>query len=74
MQNLACHLVLAAIISGAGCGSAPGPTAPGAAPQPMSAEGGRIVVLDDSLAVSPSRAQSFPAELQVRLNARGGGS
>lgn len=32
---------------------------------------GRIVVLGDSLAVSPSRADNFPAELQRRLTAAG---
>lgn len=32
---------------------------------------GRIVVLGDSLAVSPSRTQNFPAELQKRLNDAG---
>lgn len=32
---------------------------------------GRIVVLGDSLAVSPNRAESFPAELQKRLKKSG---
>jgi acyl-CoA thioesterase I len=33
---------------------------------------GRIVVLGDSLAVSPSKVESFPAQLQKRLNKSGG--
>lgn len=36
-------------------------------PQTSSRSGGRIVVLGDSLAVSPSPVQSFAAELQTRL-------
>jgi acyl-CoA thioesterase I len=36
-----------------------------------SASGGRIVVLGDSLAVSPSKAESFPAQLQKRLRKSG---
>src|SRR5436190_580146 len=36
--------------------------------RPASAASGRIVVLGDSLAVSPSPAQSFPARLQEKLD------
>lgn len=35
------------------------------------ASAGRIVVLGDSLAVSPSRAEGFPAQLQTRLRKSG---
>jgi acyl-CoA thioesterase-1 len=42
-----------------------------AATQRASASEGRIVVLGDSLAVSPSRADSFPAQLQKRLKKSG---
>jgi acyl-CoA thioesterase I len=36
-----------------------------------SASQGRIVVLGDSLAVSPSKAEGFPAQLQLRLKKTG---
>src|SRR5829696_3470994 len=36
-----------------------------------SASDGRIVVLGDSLAVSPSKAEGFPAQLQMRLKKAG---
>jgi acyl-CoA thioesterase I len=63
-------LIVFAIVCGVACGSAPSPAAPsGGSPS----SSGRIVVLGDSLAVSPSLADSFPAVLQERLNARGGG-
>jgi acyl-CoA thioesterase I len=42
-----------------------------AAPHRASASEGRIVVLGDSLAVSPSKADSFPAQLQKRLKKSG---
>ena len=55
-----------AAASAAACGSARVPNVPspgaGAAPR-------NIVVLGDSLAVSPSRADAFPAVLQQRLDA-----
>lgn len=63
------YLSLAAALSAASCGTdASAPTAP-------DASGGsspvvrHVVVLGDSLAVSPSRSQSFPAVLQARLDA-----
>jgi acyl-CoA thioesterase-1 len=50
-------------MAAASCGSStPTSPSPGGAAR-------RIVVLGDSLAVSPSRTQNFPAELQTRLNA-----
>src|SRR4051812_14985006 len=45
------------------CASSP------SAPPPAPAAGGRIVVLGDSLAVSPSRGQNFTTDLQGRLDA-----
>jgi acyl-CoA thioesterase I len=58
---------LAAAILCAACGSSPAPTSP--SPQPPSPRPRRIVVLGDSLAVSPSPGESFPARLQTRLEA-----
>src|SRR5215204_2013134 len=49
--------------------AAAGPTA--ASEVRNSSRGGEIVVLGDSLAVSPSRTHGFPAELQKRLHAAG---
>jgi acyl-CoA thioesterase-1 len=51
----------------ASCGAATAPTGPG---DTVTAATPRrdIVVLGDSLAVSPSRAQGFPARLQARLD------
>lgn len=63
------YLSLLAALATASCGSkASTPTAPDA-PVGPAPSGGQIVVLGDSLAVSPSRSQSFPAVLQARLNA-----
>jgi acyl-CoA thioesterase I len=50
----------------AACDSRSTPTSPSAAPPPIR----RAVVLGDSLAVSPSIAESFPAELQARVDAQ----
>jgi acyl-CoA thioesterase I len=55
-------LALAAALAAAACGSGTRPTAPAPAAR-------EIVVFGDSLAVSPSRADAFPAVLQARLNA-----
>jgi acyl-CoA thioesterase I len=58
--------VLAAVLASFGCGGAPSP----AAPSPASSHAPsirRIVVLGDSLAVSPSLEESFPARLQARI-------
>ena len=54
-------LVLAVVSLLMACGS----TSPAAPAQPYA--GGTVVVLGDSLAVSPNRAQSFPAVLQTRF-------
>jgi acyl-CoA thioesterase-1 len=60
---------LAALVSTAACiggSSASSPTAPGSAASPSR----RAVVLGDSLAVSPSRTEGFPAELERRMNSQ----
>jgi acyl-CoA thioesterase I len=58
---------LAAVVSVAACGSSPASpsTTNAAGPTPR-----RAVVLGDSLSVSPSRAEGFPAELERRMNAQ----
>jgi acyl-CoA thioesterase-1 len=56
---------VAAVVVTTACGSAGAPTAPETNP----AARRRIVVLGDSLAVSPSRSQNFVTELQARLSA-----
>jgi acyl-CoA thioesterase-1 len=61
-----CWSVVAALTAAA-CGSRTAPTAPSSDAVAVR----RIVVLGDSLAVSPSVDQSFPAELQARITARG---
>jgi acyl-CoA thioesterase-1 len=52
----------------AACDAARNPTAPSTSAPAI--EKPRIAVLGDSLAVSPSESESFPAVLQSRLNAR----
>jgi acyl-CoA thioesterase I len=57
------YCFIAAVLFAA-CGSSPTPASPSpSAPSPAQ----RILVLGDSLAVSPSLDQSFPARLQVRI-------
>jgi acyl-CoA thioesterase-1 len=58
-------LALAMIASSCEASSSP------SAPSSVVAAGERIVVLGDSLAISPSRAEGFPAVLQARLAAKG---
>ena len=55
--------VIAAALLAASCGSERTPTAP--SPPPVVR---RVIVLGDSLAVSPSVAQSFPSDLQARIS------
>jgi acyl-CoA thioesterase-1 len=55
-----------ALLATASCGSSAAPTTPDA---DIASAARRIVVLGDSLAVSPSRSQNFPTELQSRLDA-----
>lgn len=53
------------------CG--PAASSPSALPVTAAPAGGRIVVLGDSLAVSPSRSDNFTRELQKRLDTAGRG-
>jgi acyl-CoA thioesterase I len=62
-------LTLSAIAAVTSCGGAALPAGPSPVPGPASI--GRIVVLGDSLAVSPTIAESFPARLQRLLDAAG---
>ena len=64
---------LAAVVAATSCASAEAPTTPSSAgtTSPAPARGGVVVVLGDSLAVSPSRAEGFPADLQKRLDTTG---
>ncbi len=64
--SLAAAVLATACIGGK---SASSPTAPGSA----AATPRRAVVLGDSLAVSPSRTEGFPAELERRMNAQQAG-
>src|SRR6188472_2844608 len=60
---------LAAMFAATACDSNAAPTSPTrGGDEAASAAPGRIVVLGDSLAVSPSRTDNFPAALQRRLN------
>jgi acyl-CoA thioesterase I len=60
---------LAAMFAATACDSNAAPTSPTrSVDEGASATPGRIVVLGDSLAVSPSRTDNFPAALQRRLN------
>lgn len=56
-----------AALAAASCGSSRSPSSPASVAEPAAAR--HIVVLGDSLAVSPSRSQAFPAVLQSRLDA-----
>ena len=50
------------------CGAGTSPTSPGQVPAEARPQIRQILVLGDSLAISPSRAQSFPAVLQARID------
>ena len=54
------------LLGTAACGSRETPTSPSATPPPIR----RVVVLGDSLAVSPSLEESFPAHLQARVDSQ----
>jgi acyl-CoA thioesterase-1 len=75
MTNLARRIgfcsSLAVLVATAACDSNSSPAAPSAATESAPAVPGRIVVLGDSLAVSPSTTVNFPAELQKRIEAAG---
>jgi len=65
--RLACFWVLAGALLATSCGSERAPNAPSAMPGPPPVVR-RVVVLGDSLAVSPSVEQSFPSDLQARIS------
>ncbi len=71
--GICCSLAVA--VTATSCGSADAPTIPSSADGSAAgpARAGLVVVLGDSLAVSPSRAEGFPAHLQQRLDTAGGG-
>ena len=62
MNAMRCACLALTLLLTAACGSSSTPTAPGAATRQ------RIVVLGDSLAISPTSSQNFVSELQARLN------
>jgi acyl-CoA thioesterase-1 len=57
------HLLTVIVLTLPACGSTSSP----AAPSPGALESGIVAVLGDSLAVTPSRGESFPAVLQARI-------
>jgi acyl-CoA thioesterase I len=65
--NACCSL--AAAVTAISCGSSAVPLSPSASDPRAAVTPRGIVVLGDSLAISPSRATGFPAVLQERLNA-----
>ena len=67
-RRIAISSCLGAVMLGATNASA---DARAAATPRASASAGRIVVLGDSLAVSPSKAEGFPARLETRLRTSG---
>jgi acyl-CoA thioesterase-1 len=66
MARRALRWMLAAALSASACASRTSPTEPSASAVDR-APVRRVVVLGDSLAVSPSVEQSFPSELQARI-------
>jgi acyl-CoA thioesterase-1 len=65
-RRIVCSCYLGAVML-----AAPDSTEALPVPKPTSSSVGRIVVLGDSLAVSPAKAESFPAHLQRRLDQSG---
>jgi acyl-CoA thioesterase-1 len=61
--------IAAAALAAAGCDSTAISAGSPAAPTPTPAPVERVVVLGDSLAVYPTREQSFPSVLQARITA-----
>lgn len=66
--TMVCCAVVA-VATAVACGSATPPSAPSSSAPTAGPAKRRIVVLGDSLAVSPSKATAFPARLQTRLDA-----
>jgi len=64
-----CFSVLIVIVFCAACGATPSSPSASSSPAASPAAVQRVVVLGDSLAVSPSLDQSFPARLQTRITA-----
>jgi acyl-CoA thioesterase-1 len=62
---------LAAVVTATSCASDDAPIGPSSVSNPT-ARSGIVLVLGDSLAVSPSRAEGFPAQLQKHLDEAGG--
>ena len=60
--------VIVALVTALACGSGATPVSPSSGAGAAAASPRRIVVLGDSLAVSPSKATAFPAVLQQRLD------
>ena len=58
---------LVAIVAATSCASADAPTTPSSSAS-STVRPGVVLVLGDSLAVSPSRSEGFPSQLQKRLD------
>jgi acyl-CoA thioesterase I len=66
------YSLIGAVLFFAACGSSSTPASPSPSPSPVpSTPAQQILVLGDSLAVSPSLAESFPARLQLRITNAG---
>lgn len=65
--TMVCCAVVA-VAAAAACGSGTTPSAPSNSAPTAGPARRRIVVLGDSLAVSPSKANAFPARLQTRID------
>lgn len=71
-RRVAFSCSLAAVVTATSCGPTAAPLAPSSPGSESAAKAPRrIVVLGDSLAVSPTRSDNFPAELQKRIAAAG---
>src|SRR5512145_2133557 len=66
-------VALCAVVSGllVACNARSTPASPGGVPDGTQVTTRRVVVLGDSLAVTPTRDESFPAVLQERIRERG---
>lgn len=71
---VALRLAIAVVMLAVSCASQTSPTSPTSPPLPAGSGAGvarRVVVLGDSLAVTPSRSDSFPAQLQRMIEREG---